>query len=92
MSWNTCGNFSNTCGFSNNDIARLFNKVGREADADDYRNFIEWINRGSHSAEMEDFNDLPSDEVIHMYMEVFKKTFEITGNIGQYNILMKQDK
>lgn len=70
----------------------MFNKVGREADADDYRNFIEWKNRGSHSAEMDDFNDLPSDEVISMYMESFKKIFEITGNIGQYNILMKQDK
>ena len=38
---------------------------------------------------MDDFNDLPSDEVISMYMESFKKIFEITGNIGQYNILMK---
>lgn len=84
--------FSNTCGLSNNNIAQLFIKAGRDADEDDYRNFIEWINRGSHSAEMDDFNDLPSDEVISMYMESFKKTFEITGNLGQYNILMKQDK
>jgi hypothetical protein len=51
-------------------------------------NLIEWLNEGSHSADMNDFKDVPNDAVIQMYMNIFEETFRITGNWGQYQRLM----
>lgn len=81
--------FSNTCGLSNNDIAQMFPDDGDKKGGDRFRNFIEWINEGSHSASMNDISDLPSDGVIQMYMDIFEETFKVTGNHGQYKRLMK---
>ena len=81
--------FSNTCGLSNFDIATMFKNAGKDKEADCFRNLIEWLNEGSHSADMNDFKDAPSDAVIQMYMNFFEETFRITGNHGQYNLLMQ---
>ena len=81
--------FSNTCGLSNFDIATMFKNAGKDQEADCFRNLIEWLNEGSHSADMNDFKDVPSDAVIQMYMKIFEETFRITGNFGQYQRLMK---
>ena len=63
--------------------------AGRVKDADNFRNFIEWLNEGSHSADMNDFKDIPSNHTITMYMKIFEDAFKITGNHGQYKSLMK---
>ena len=81
--------FSNTCGLTDHEIATMFIDAGREKDADNFRNFIEWLNEGSHSADMNDFKDIPSNHTITMYMKIFEDAFEITGNHGQYKSLMK---
>ena len=80
--------FSNTCGLSNFDIATMFKNAGKDQEADCFRNLIEWLNEGSHSADMNDFKDAPRYAVIQMYMNIFEETFRITGNFGQYQRLM----
>lgn len=80
--------FSNTCGLSDNDIALMFREKRSAEKENAFRTFIEWINEGSHSASMNDIKDIPSATFIQTYMDVFKETFEITDNLGQYLVLM----
>ena len=82
--------FENTCALSNKDIAKMFLEDGNDQEADDFRNLVEWLNEGSHCADMNDFKDLPSVEVIQKYLTIFEKTFKITGNHGQYIRLIRQ--
>ena len=81
--------FANTCNYYNNDIALLFREKGRAEDEANFREFVDWINEGSHSADMEDIKSLPSNEVILNYMKVFESAFDITGNHGQFKQMMK---
>jgi wobble nucleotide-excising tRNase len=80
--------FSNTCGLSNFNIVTMFENAGKDKEAKCFMNLIEWLNEGSHSADMNDFKDVPNDAVIQMYMNIFEETFRITGNWGQYQRLM----
>lgn len=82
--------FENTCGFSNNDIAKMFIEDGKDQEADDFRNLVEWLNEGSHSADMNDFKDPPSVDVIQKYLTIFEETFKITGNHGQFIRFIRQ--
>jgi hypothetical protein len=68
----------------------MFLEDGNDQEADDFRNLVEWLNEGSHCADMNDFKDLPSVEVIQKYLTIFEKTFKITGNHGQYIRLIRQ--
>lgn len=78
--------FENTCNYNHRQIADRY----REAtDRNMFREFVDWINEGSHSADMEDIKSLPSNEVILNYMKVFESAFEITGNHGQFIQMMK---
>lgn len=78
--------FENTCNYNHRQIADQY----REAtDRNMFREFVDWINEGSHSADMEDIKSLPSNEVILNYMKVFESAFEITGNHGQFIQMMK---
>ena len=78
--------FENTCNYNHRQIADRY----REAtDRNMFREFVDWINEGSHSADMEDIKSLPSNEVILNYMKVFESAFDITGNHGQFKQMMK---
>lgn len=78
--------FENTCNYNHRQIADRY----REAtDRNMFREFVDWINEGSHSADMEDIKSLPSNEVILNYMKVFESAFDITGNHGQFIQMMK---
>lgn len=78
--------FENTCNYNHRQIADRY----REAtDRNMFREFVDWINEGSHSADMEDIKSLPSNEVILNFMKVFESAFEITGNHGQFIQMMK---
>lgn len=78
--------FENTCNYNHRQIADRY----REAtDRNMFREFVDWINEGSHSADMEDIKSLPSNKVILNYMKVFESAFEITGNHGQFIQMMK---
>ena len=80
--------FTITCGYRDNDIAKKF---ARQEDQDAVRNLIIWMNRGSHAVDLEDINDLPSNQEIQTYLKSFEKIFEITGNHGQYEVLMRDE-
>jgi wobble nucleotide-excising tRNase len=80
--------FTNTCGLSNYDITEMFQNAGKGDCINDFRNLTDWLNEGSHSADMNDFKDVPSDAVIVKHLETFRDTFEVTGNLGQFERLL----
>lgn len=81
--------FSNICGLRDAHIAKLF--TGERYSFDDCMNLIEWLNAGSHSVSMNTYIDLPSDEIILEYLEIFKEMFRVTGNVGQFERLMREE-
>lgn len=86
--------FEQTCKFRDNQIAQKYyeiessTKLENEDKSKDFRDLIEWMNQGSHSADMDDIKDLPNKEQIKRYIATFRSAFEVTGNLGQYEKLM----
>jgi wobble nucleotide-excising tRNase len=78
--------FENTCNYKHRQIADLYHEA---TDRNIFREFVDWINEGSHSADMADIKSLPSNGVILNYMKVFESAFDITGNHGQFKQMMK---
>jgi len=52
------------------------------------RSLISWINDGSHCIQDDMYMESP-DTMIDKYMSVFKKMFEVTGQVEHYNMMMK---
>ena len=80
--------FSNICGMRDNDIVMLFEHGSKNYSTGDCRNLVEWLNEGSHSVSVNDYSDLPSDDVINNYLKIFEELFLVTGNHGQFTKLM----
>lgn len=80
--------FSNICGMRDNDIVMLFEHGSKNYSTGDCRNLVEWLNEGSHSVSVNDYSDLPSDEMINNYLKIFEELFLVTGNHGQFTKLM----
>ena len=80
--------FSNICGMRDNDIVMLFEHGSKNYSTGDCRNLVEWLNEGSHSVSVNDYSDLPSDDVINNYLSIFEEMFLVTGNHGQFKKLM----
>ena len=80
--------FSNICGMRDNDIVMLFEHESKKYSTGDCRNLVEWLNEGSHSVSVNDYSDLPSDDVINNYLSIFEEMFLVTGNHGQFKKLM----
>lgn len=52
------------------------------------RSMFSWINAGSHAI-VEDFEHSPSQVSTRLYLDIFKKIFEVSGHPGHYNMMMR---
>lgn len=64
----------------------LINKFEPE-EMDIYKTLITWLHDGSHSVYEDLYVDLNTEDV-ERYNKVFKRVFEVTDNIGHYNMMM----
>jgi wobble nucleotide-excising tRNase len=51
------------------------------------RSLFSWLNDGSHTI-VDDAEHCPSDAATDVWLDVFKKVFERTGNAGHYEMMM----
>lgn len=66
----------------------LINKFNTQEERDICRSLLCWINDGSHCLPDDLFIQTPEDET-QRFLDVFKGIFELTDNLGHYNMMMR---
>ena len=66
---------------------KLISKFPTKEEKDICRSLICWINDGSHTVP-DDLHIQYEDDSTERYLDVFKKIFKHTDNMGHYNMMM----
>ena len=78
-------NYFSILGNKRDDV--LINKFSTQEEKEICRSLLSWVNEGSHTLPDDLFIEAP-DGTITKYLEVFKNIFNLTDNIGHYNMMM----
>ncbi len=78
-------NYFSILGNKRDDV--LINKFSTQEEKEICRSLLSWVNEGSHTLPDDLFIEAP-DGTITKYLEVFKNIFDLTDNIGHYNMMM----
>lgn len=65
----------------------LIDKFPNPEEKDICRSLLSWVNEGSHTLPDDLYVEAPHD-VISKYLDVFKRIFIHTNNVGHYNMMM----
>ena len=78
-------NYFSILGNKRDDV--LINKFSTQEEKEICRSLLSWVNEGSHTLPDDLFIEAP-DGTITKYLDVFKNIFNLTDNIGHYNMMM----
>lgn len=78
-------NYFSILGSKRDDV--LINKFSNQEEREICRSLLSWANEGSHTLPDDLFIEAPDGTIIK-YLEIFRKIFIYTENIGHYNMMM----